>query len=228
MANGGPDSSTFTNLGGAVSDLFAGFGAATQANLKAQGLNLNAQGLRLKAQGDIAEGQEYGLASDLATTNEAYTATSTQIQEAQLARSTTMQIGGQKADIAGAGFAESGSALDILRDSASQGALAKATLGQQGLITEAGYKEQADSYTLMQNAANTTAAGEESIADQTDALAAQTKSAGTMAEIGDFVSGALKGVAAVASVALAPATGGLSLAVGPAAAAAMSGTGGLY
>ncbi len=47
--------------------------------------------------------------------------------------------------MAGAGLGESGSALDILRDSASQGALTKATLGQQGLINEAGYQEQQQS-----------------------------------------------------------------------------------
>jgi hypothetical protein len=228
MANGGPDSSTFTNLGGAVSDLFAGLGATTQANLKAQGLNLNAQGLRLKAQGDLAEGQEYDLASGLAAANEAYTAKSTAIQVAQQERSTTLQMGGQQAAQAGAGFAASGSGLDILADSAAQGQLAKSVLQQQGAITEAGYQEQSDSYTLMANTARTTAAGEESIADQTDTLATETIAAGQQAQTGDFISGALKGVAAVASIGLAPVTGGASLAVGAAAAAAMSGTGGLY
>jgi hypothetical protein len=40
-----------------------------------------------------------------------------------------------------------------LRDSASQGALTHAVLGQQGLITEAGYQEQATSYQNMATAA---------------------------------------------------------------------------
>jgi hypothetical protein len=221
-------SSTFTAAGGAVSDLFAGFAATTQAGLKAKGLNLqaagirlNAEGLRIKASGDRAEGQEYDLASGLAAQNEKFAETSTAITQAQQERNTTMQIGGQRADIAGAGFAESGSALDILADSARQGALSKAVLGQQGLITEAGYQEQADSYTLMANTARTTAAGEEDIANktdvianQTDQLAADTKAAGQQAQIGDFISGALKGVAAVASIGLAPFTGGASLALG--------------
>jgi hypothetical protein len=48
-----------------------------------------------------------------------------------------MTLGGQEADVAGAGFSEGGSALDLLRSSASQGALTHAVLGQQGLITEA-------------------------------------------------------------------------------------------
>jgi hypothetical protein len=60
------------------------------------------------------------------------------------------------------------------------------------------------------------------------ALAAQTVQAGKDAATGDFIFSLIKGVTAVASIGLAPVTGGASLAVGAAAAAAMSGTGGLY
>lgn len=130
---------TFTAFGGAASDLFAGFGD------------------KAKAQGDFAEAKEYTLASELATQNEKFTETSTAIKEAQQSRELTQTLGGQQADVAGAGFAESGSSLDLLRDSASQGALTHAVLGQQGLITEAGYTEQAKSYADMSAAA--TAAG---------------------------------------------------------------------
>lgn len=130
---------TFTDLGGAASDIFSGFGD------------------QAKAQGDFAEAQEYTLASKLATQNQAFTVQSTAIKEAQQQRELTMTLGGQQADVAGGGFASSGSSLDLLRDSASQGALAHQVLGQQGLITEAGYQEQAQSYTTMATAA--TAAG---------------------------------------------------------------------
>lgn len=177
---------TFSDAGGLVSDLFAGFGAEKSADL-------NAESLRLKAKGDLAEAGQYDLASTLASQNEKYTETSTAIQEAQQARNTTMQIGGQQAAVAGAGFAESGSALDILADSARQGALAKATLSQQGLITEAGYNEQAQSYTLMANTARATAAGEEDIANKTE-------DAGTMTMVGDIAGGILKGAAAIATL----------------------------
>jgi len=177
---------TFGYGGGAVTDLFNAFGAQKSADLSAESLHL-------KAKGDLAEAAQYDLASGLASQNEQFTKTSTAIQQAQQARSTTMQIGGQQAAVAGAGFAESGSALDILADSARQGALAQATLGQQGLITEAGYKEQADSYTMMAATAKMTAAGEEDIADKTE-------SAGTFASFGDFAGAALKGAAMVATL----------------------------
>jgi hypothetical protein len=164
--------STFTDLGGAVSDIFGSENTAT--------------GLRIKAQGDIAESQEYDLAGQLAGQNEKFTETSTAIKEMQQERQTNMVLGEQKADVASSGFAESGSALDLLRDSASQGALQRQVLGQQGLITEAGYQQQQQSYNLMSSAAQSAAAQENSLADKTETL-------------GD-ITGAIKGVAAVATL----------------------------
>jgi hypothetical protein len=161
---GGFSAATVNDVGGAVSDLFA------------------AQGDQAKAQGDILEGQNYTLAAQLADQNEQFTATSTAIKETQADRQLYLQIGGQKADVAGAGFAESGSALDLMRSSASQGALNRAVLGQQGLITEAGYQEQATSYRNMAQAAQVAANAE--------------NSAATGAEIGS----AIKGVAALATL----------------------------
>ena len=104
-------------------------------------------------QGDLAEAGEYDLAKALATQNANYTAASTAISAAQQDRATTMTIGSQKAAVGGAGLEESGSALDLLRDSASQGALAKSVLVTQGQMTEAGYTEQANSYGAMSAAA---------------------------------------------------------------------------
>jgi hypothetical protein len=161
---GGFGASTVNDVGGAVSDLFA------------------AQGDEAKAQGDLLEKQNYLLASHLATQNEQFTETSTAIKEAQADRNLYLTIGGQKADVAGAGFAASGSALDLLRSSASQGALNRAVLGQQGLIQEAGYKEQATSYQNMAQAAQVAADAE--------------NNAATGAEIGS----AIKGVAALATL----------------------------
>jgi hypothetical protein len=249
-------STTFSDAAGAVSDLFAGLGAQTQADLKAQGLDIEAQGtqisaesteitaesLRTKAQGDIAEAQNYDLAANLANENAAYTAQSTRIQQYQQQRQETQTIGSQKAAVSGAGFGEGGSAFYLMKSSANQGALASGVIGMQGAINEAGYQEQAQSFTTMANVGMQTAASEESIANQTDTiagqqqniaseqqqLAAQTQAAGSQAATGDFIGSLLKGAAAVASIALAPATGGVSLAVGADAAAALTGTGGLY
>lgn len=205
---------TFSDLGGAVSDLFAGIAATTSANLKAQGLQIEAMGtditaqsLITKAQGDIAEGQEYGLAATLAQQNSAYTAASTRIQASQEQRTITQTMGTAKAAVAGSGLASGGSSFYLLRDSAAQGGIALAALRQQGAITEAGYNEQAASYQLMQTTAQTTAteetamAGkEEQIATAQRNLAAETAAAGKSAAVGDFLAGAVKGVAAIATL----------------------------
>jgi hypothetical protein len=176
---------TFTNLGGAVSDIFAGFAAETQASLTAQGLNIQAYGtltgaqltaqgmdisaagintqaagLRIKAAGDIAEGQEYDLAAALARKNEAYTEESAAIQSMQLDREISGAMGTAKATAGGSGLEISGSVVDILADSAAQGALAHSVLEKQTAISVAGYEEQAQSYDVMSAAARMAAGGE--------------------------------------------------------------------
>lgn len=171
-------SSTFTDIGGAVSDLFAADADRTKA-----------QADIVKSQGDALEAANYGEAADFATQNVGYTQQATQLKEVQQQRQITQTLGTQQAQVAGAGFASSGSALDLLRDSAAQGALSKAVLGNQGLITEAGYQEEAQSYTNMSKAAD--------FAVQGDELAAQAENEQAN---GADIAGAIKGVAAVASV----------------------------
>lgn len=152
--------STITDFGGAVGDLFAASADRSKA-----------QGLRIKAQGDALEGQNYDLAATLAGQNEQFAETSTAIKQQQFDRNIYQTIGGQEADVAGAGFAQSGSALDLLRDSASQGALTKAVAGQQGLIQEAGYTEQQQSYQNLSKAAAFAVQGDNLAADAADKAA---------------------------------------------------------
>lgn len=167
---------TISSIGSAVSDLFA----ADAHKSKAVGLGI--------------EATNYDEASQFATQNEKFTEQSTAIKQTQLDRSNYLTIGGQAADVAGAGFAASGSALDLMRDSASQGALTKAVGEQQGLITEEGYKVQSDSYTNMAAAARVAQDAENNAAE------------------GSTFSSIFHAASAVASVFLAPATGGASLA----------------
>lgn len=191
---------TFSAAGGAVDSLFAGIGELKSGKLKGKALNLQAQGLRIKAAGNLAEADNYDLAGTLAKQNVAYTEQSFAIKQMQMDREVAKSLGETSAGVAGAGFANSGSALDIMRDSAAQGALSKAVLGQQGLITEAGYKQQADSFKVMSSAARMAAAGENSIADQTDQLAKDTIDASETAATGDFISGAFKAVTSLATL----------------------------
>lgn len=164
--------STFNFLGGAVQDIFSS--------------QFNAKGLQIKAMGDLAEGQTYDLAAQLAEKNAQFTETSTRIKEMQQERELTMSLGETQADVAESGFAAGGSSLDLLRESASQGALAHQVLGQQGLITEEGYKTQAQSYQILSAAAKSAASAEQK-------LASQEKMAG-------YIGAAIKVASAIGSV----------------------------
>lgn len=132
---GSVGSSTFSSVGGAVSDIFGGYSKN--------------QSLKLKAQGDEVEAENYDRAATLALQNEQFTKVTTDLKEEMAQRQLSLGIGATETAVAGAGFANSGTSLDLLRDSASQGALEKAVLGQQGLIQEASFHEQAESYHAM-------------------------------------------------------------------------------
>ena len=138
---------TISSIGGAVQDIFG-----------SEAHELKAKGLRLEA-------QNYEEASAFADKNAAFSRISTGIKLAQQDREIYKALGGAHADIAGAGFAAAGSALDVLRDSASQGALMKAVAGQQGLIQEEGYQVQSRSYLNMSKAAKFAAEAEDNAAD---------------------------------------------------------------
>lgn len=138
--------STFSGLGGGISDLFA------------------ADADRSKAAGDLFEGQNYSRAAQYADQEAAFTRESTAIQTMQAERELYGSMSQTKADIAGGGFAASGSGLDILAASASQGALKEAVIQRQGLITEQGYEQQAQSYRTMEQAANMAASAEKKAA----------------------------------------------------------------
>lgn len=110
-----------TDLGSAVGDLFG-------------------------SQGNAAEANSFSSAATLATQNAQLTAASTRIQETQTARQLFQTEGTQEADVAGAGFTESGSALDLLKSSMQQGSLAKSLVNIQGAIQENSYAAQAGAY----------------------------------------------------------------------------------
>jgi hypothetical protein len=155
---------TFNSLGAAAQDLFSIDTHRTKA-----------QGLRLEA-------GNYDRAGSFSDANARFTEISTGIKNMQQDRDLYKALGGITADVAGAGFAQSGSALDIMADSARQGALMRGVTTEQGLITEEGYKVEGENYRQMGEAARMAAASEDKAADNAPLLAA------------------IHGVAAVASI----------------------------
>lgn len=68
------------------------------------------------------------------------------IKQTMLARDAYRVIGGQQADVAGAGFSASGSALDLLRSSASEASLAASLTKIQSDIDTNDFIAQGDAY----------------------------------------------------------------------------------
>lgn len=207
--NTGLFTSGVSSLGTAASDLFAGMytAPAEQAAARAQVAMAKAssQADILQGQGDILEGQVYGQAASLAQLNAQYTERSTAIQESQAQRQLYMSLGSQAAAAGGSGSSGGGSAAAIMRNSAQQGALNAAVIQQQGLITEAGYQEQANAFQLQQQAAGVAAQAQQVAATgETQAAGEYQKEADLYgkSQTGDFISAALSGVAGIAEIGL--------------------------
>jgi hypothetical protein len=182
-------SSGFSNIGAGISDIFAaeatGYQAAAYGEQAAAALTTEQADL-LRAQGDVVEGQMYGTAASLADLNAQFTAQSTAIQAAQSQRQQFLTTGTQRASAAALGSSGGGSAGDILRSSVSQAQLNRGVLMQQGVITEAGFKEQATSYRAMQQAAGLAAGAEEEAAiGEVDVSQAYQQSAAAAKEQGE-------------------------------------------
>ena len=120
--------SGLTDIGGAVSALFGARGAAASAG-------------------------SYRQAAGIANQNAILAAQATAIKQVQESRKLYQTIGKQEAQVGGAGFAESGTALNLLRSSTSQGALTKAMIAESGAITQNSYAQQAAQFNSMADAA---------------------------------------------------------------------------
>ena len=93
------------------------FGAGTINSIGSAASDLFSIGThRTKAQGLRIEAENYDRSAAFSEMNARFTETSTAIKQSQQDRETYRALGGIQADVAGAGFASSGSALDILRD----------------------------------------------------------------------------------------------------------------
>lgn len=155
------------SAGGAVADLFA------------------MRGAKFKAKGNRLEAAQYDRSAAFSEKNALYEKMATEVKLTQLDREIYRSQGGTAADVAGAGFAASGSALDILADSAAQGALARAVTLEQGLINEEGYREQAKSYRTMAESSRLAADAQDDAA------------------LGYSITAGIKGITAIAQLAMA-------------------------
>lgn len=175
----------YGSLFGAAGDLLSGFSSYLGSQSQTAGYAAEAAGYDQEMQGFIT-------AEQLEDQNITEAAVSGKIQDIQTQRKIYMSESGTRSDVATAGLAESGNALDILRSSAEQGALTIGMQDTQTAINENNYREQALAYHM-----EATQAGSEANAARSAASAAQT--GGILGGIG----GILKAGAALAPLALA-------------------------
>lgn len=183
----------FNDIAGAASDILGGQQSSDQ--IKAQ-FHAQAAGDRIKAVGFDSEAEDYTMASSLAKQNEQITGISTQMQSAAQQRNFEKVQGGTISQIAGANLS-GGSAADILRENAQQGAIANAAINAQGQITEAGYATQAGTYKDMSSLATQEALMERQAATQADSDA---ETIGNEASSNGWIGGAIKGAIGIASL----------------------------
>lgn len=128
--------------------------------------------LTTEAAGSTAEAGEYGQAAAGATNNAEIATLSGQLQQYQNTRTLMNTLGTQAADVSGAGFQNSGTALNLARSSLQQGVLQNQVLGLNAELESGGYLEQASASQAEQQGALAAAATESSEAATAGSLAA--------------------------------------------------------
>jgi hypothetical protein len=135
MASEGNDVASTASSGLSTAQIFGQIGQAGEAFGGAVGDLFAAEGARQEA-------GAYGTAANIAGQEEALTYASGRIQRIQEQRQLNLVLGGQRAEIGAAGFANTGTAGDLLRASTQQGGLTQAITQIQTSTTASGYEEQ--------------------------------------------------------------------------------------
>lgn len=134
--------STLSNIGtglGAAGDLLGGITGFMAGNAAAGG---------------------YKTAASMAQNNAQLSAASTQLKLVRQRRQAFQALGGQQRDVAAAGLANSGSALDVMRSSARDAALDSALINEQGQINVNDYLAKSSEYTAQANASEDSGTGD--------------------------------------------------------------------
>lgn len=102
----------------------------------------NATGATTQAAGYSREAEAYDTVGGIADENAKIEGISGNIKQLQLNRGIQRTLGAQRASVAAAGFASSGSSLDIMKSSIQEGYLADQLIRTQSSVTQGGYLEQ--------------------------------------------------------------------------------------
>lgn len=124
----------------------------------------------LSAAGNTAEADIYGQASSIAGQNALLALDAGQIKEAQTQLAVNRAIGSQRAAVASNGFAEAGSAVDVMRASLQQGSLDEQLDVENASLQAGAFEEQKQASAAEQTAASTAASMAKTTADMAKTL----------------------------------------------------------
>jgi hypothetical protein len=134
----------------------------------------NAQASDIQAAGYQQEVGAYTTAGEIAGNNAVTAGIAGDIKLLQEQRALKRTLGSQRADIASAGFRNSGSAIDLMQSSVQQGALGRQLISTQTALAKGGYLEEGA-------ASAAEAAGATMASTAAAALAEQQRSSGQLA-----------------------------------------------
>ncbi len=154
-------------LRGSVADIL---GLQSKASID----EANAAASGIQSAGYQQEVNAYNIVGGIGEENAKVAGIAGDIKALQENRQLRQTIGAQRADIASAGFANSGSSLDLMRSSVQQGALARQLIRIQTAQTQGGYLEEAA-------ASQAEAAGATMASTAAQALATQQRASGQLA-----------------------------------------------
>lgn len=130
------DLATILAESGLVSSLYGEEGAAAAATGEATALSEESQGAS-------AEAGQYQKAAAISSNNATIALVSGGLEQYVQTRQLQNTLGAQRAGVAGGGFQESGSAVDLARSSLQQGLLQNQVIGLNANMQAGGYLEQA-------------------------------------------------------------------------------------
>lgn len=162
-AASGPTAADPRLVQGTVSSLLGFEAQAAEYDAAAEAQGFTAQGYDLEA-------GIYGQAADFAERNAALAEMSGRVQALQAQREVMQTVGTQRASLAAAGFATSGSALAQIQSSLQEGYLTDQLIRTQASIEQGGYLEQAAASRMQRDAA--TVARDQAYATQSAATEA--------------------------------------------------------
>lgn len=163
-----------TSTPGNVASLFGLINTAVTSDASATAAGITAAG-------DLNEANAYGNAQAIAAGNARVALIGGQVEQSMQQVKLGQTLGEQRAQVSGGGFAESGTALNLLKSSTQQGALEQQITGVNSELQAGGFEEQGAAAAAEATAATAASSAAAANAASLSAIGAAAKTSATNA-----------------------------------------------